>query len=220
MKDSVRTVPEAFFDFFAYLLPGYLFWIVVSGSTIFPFRRFLPPNMGAVEKMALDVFAGYCIGHLLTVLSTIIVAGPLNVLLGNPIHTLTGVQIPLITRFAAKLEPSFTQELLQKIQDRFGLQPDRHSFFLCENYVRSNNKEMGFLLRKRHGFEHLFRNLLLTELVFFVAFPGPVAARWLFGLIMVLTFLRYADYRTSWPKAVYENFFLLESSTEAKEEDR
>lgn len=164
------------------------------------------------EIALLSIIIGYIVGHILTTLSSIILVIPLNLLLGNPVHTLIGVEKPLIDKLSPKLEISFRQKIADKIKIKFGREIDKHSFFLCENYVRNNNKELGFLIRKRHAFEHLFRNLFISEilLLFLFDFDGIVYLIW--WVILLITFLRYFDYRVSWPKVAYENFYIMKDN--------
>jgi hypothetical protein len=209
MKTIVNLVPEAFFDFFSYFLPG-IFFVLPIARTVNFWSIFQGREVGAVWEVIAYFVAAYIFGHLLTTVSYLLIAKPINYFIGDPADSLIGIGKARIPKFQARLERAMISGIENIVSRKFKVRMDRHSFFLCENYVRTTRPDIGFLIRKRHAFEHLFRNLVVACLVLI---PLVTDSTWLiralFLSILVISLVRYFDYRVSWPKAVFENFYLL-----------
>lgn len=207
VKEGLRIIPEAFFDIFAYFLPGAFLLVMILHSECEAMKTLFEDPSGFKEGFAI-LLGGYIFGHLLTTLSAIVIVVPLNMLAGNPVHTLIGLEDGLVFRFRAVLSNDLVSKISLLAKEKFGSDIDKHTFFLCENYIRLNHPDTGFLIRKRHAFEHLSRNLCLASVIL-IFFVNSTFYIWFFGIFGLLCFLRYLDYRVSWPKVVYESFFLV-----------
>lgn len=207
MKENLKLIPEVFFDFFAYFIPGcfLLIFLLLDKN---PATHRIFKDIGNFREILLIVFGGYIFGHILTTLSTLIIVKPVDYLFGNPLHTLIGMEDGQIGKFRAKLSDNLISEISSVVQKKFKSKIDKHTFFLCENYIRANHPDIGFLIRKRHAFEHLCRNVVVSSLILLLTLRCSV-----FDVLLVsmgvVSLIRYFDYRISWPKVVYESFFLL-----------
>ncbi len=216
MKENLKLIPEVFFDFLSYCLPGSFFIVILllnSDSTIFGLLK----DSSQIKEGFVIVFGGYLCGHLLTTLSSIILVKPLNLLFGNPIHTLIGVTDDNVFKVRPKMSDDIILKIRSIIQKEFSSNVDKHTFFLCENFIRINHPDIGYLIRKRHAFEHLCRNVAVASLILLFIIEG-VEIKLLFGFIAGLSFIRYLDYRVSWPKVVYESFLLFSLGKSTKTE--
>lgn len=199
MKDLVNLVPEAFFDFFSYLLPGMVFVLplafIVDFWSIFPGEE-----VGDVWGIIAYCLVSYIFGHLLTTVSELAISKPINYLFGNPSESLIGIGKGKVARFQVRLEPTLIRGIEKIVSCKFRAEIDQHTFFLCENYVRTARPDIGFLIRKRHAFEHLCRNLVVGSFVLILLLivlmkdnTWPVLAILL--PILAVSFIRYLDYR-------------------------
>ena len=71
MNDNLKLIPEVFFDFLAYFLPGSFFILSISylkTEIIEP----LISNLTIISEILIFVLCGYICGHILTTLSTIL----------------------------------------------------------------------------------------------------------------------------------------------------
>ena len=195
MKENLKLIPEVFFDFLAYLLPGsFLLTLFLSNENL-AISQMLK-NINNVKEALIIVFGGYYCGHILTTLSRFIIVKPLNYLFGNPLHTLIGIEDGLTSKFRAKLSDDMISKISSAIKEKFSSPIDKHTFFLCENFIRINYPDIGFLIRKRHAFEHLCRNLVLVFLILFFSLNSKEFDVLLVS-IAVFSFIRYLDYRIS-----------------------
>lgn len=209
MKTIVDLVPEAFFDFFSYFLPG-LFFVLPVAHTINFWSILQGREAGAIWEIIAYCLAAYIFGHLLTTVSYLLISRPINYFIGDPTHSLIGIGKAKIARLQVRLSPTLISGIENIVSRRFKVKIDQHAFFLCENYVRTTRPDIGFLVRKRHAFEHLFRNLAVASLVLIILMTNSTwLIRALFMAILIISLVRYFDYRVSWPKAVFENFYLL-----------
>ncbi len=209
MKDLVSLIPEAFFDFFSYFLPG--LFLVLTAALSINFWSFFPAKDTVVTwQVVLYLVGAYVFGHLLTTVSELIILKPMNYLFGDPANSLIGIGKARISRFQAALDPNLISGITDIVNRKFKTNFNQHTFFLCENYVRASRPDIGFLVRKRHAFEHLCRNLVVASIALMILMAH---ATWqnqiLLAFVLVVFFIRYLDYRVSWPKAVFENFYLL-----------
>lgn len=209
MKNSIKLIPEAFFDIIAYFLPGCFLLILLLLGETFSFHQ-IPKDVNNFKEILFVLTAGYICGHILTALSTLIIVQPLDFLFGNPIHTLIGINVGIFNKYRHKLSDDLISGISFFIQKKFKSKIDKHTFFLCENYIRTNYPEIGFLIRKRHAFEHLHRNLVISYFILFFTMKTGVFDNLLILVsITVTSIIRYLDYRITWPKVVYENIYLL-----------
>jgi len=209
MKDLVNLVPEAFFDFFSYFLPG-LFLVLMAALNINLCTFFPEKATFGTWQVVLYLVVAYILGHLLTTVSELLILRPMNYLLGDPANSLIGIGKAKISRFQAVLDPSLISNITDIVTRKFKTNIDQHTFFLCENYVRASRPDIGFLVRKRHAFEHLCRNLVVASIALMILMAHTAwQNQVLLALVLVVFFIRYLDYRVSWPKAVFENFYLL-----------
>jgi hypothetical protein len=208
MKSIVDLIPEAFFDFFSYFLPG-LFFILFGSRVINVLPIFQNRNTGSIELIITYCVAAYLIGHFLTAISDLLIIKPLNFFIGDPADSLIGIGKGKFTSLQARLAPELIIGIENIVKDKFKLKIDRHTFFLCENYVRNSRPDIGFLIRKRHAFEHMFRNIIIVSLALIIFMTNDTSLRVLFLAILIISLVRYFDYRVSWPKAVFENFYIL-----------
>jgi len=207
MKENLKLIPEVFFDFISYFLPGSFFMIffLIDKNSI---MSLLFKDIGLIKEGFVILFGGYLCGHFLTTLSSILIVTPLNYLFGNPIHTLLGIEYETFFKSRIKMNDDILSKIRAIIKETFNLSVDKHTFFLCENFIRINHPEIGLLIRKRHAFEHLCRNVALASILLIFLIKGKEFTL-LFCLIAGISFIRYLDYRVSWPKVVYESFLLF-----------
>ena len=218
MKESIKLIPEVFFDFFSYFLPGIFLWLpltyVLINKGIFSFIA-----ISNFEKILIILLGSYICGHMLTTLSNLFVVKPVNYLLGDPIYTMIGIDEGKFKKSQYRLDEHLVASLSRMIRVKFKSELNKHTFFLCENYIRINYPDIGFLIRKRHAFEHLCRNLAIASFFLLITLSVLYSS---YGIkiplivIVILSLIRYFDYRISWPKVVYENFYLLCEQNEWK----
>ena len=210
MKESLKIIPEAFFDIIAYLIPGCFFIVFILLDSNFLTCQIIEHN-NPFYQMLIIVFAGYIAGHIITSISQLILVMPINYFFGNPTHTLIGLKDGKFLRFQTRLSDDLISKISSVIVKNFQTEIDKHTFFLCENYIRINYPDIGFFIRKRHALEHMCRNIALACLILLFILATDVFDMLLCS-ILVISIIRYLDYRISWPKVVYESFFLTASA--------
>ena len=208
MKENVKLIPEVFFDIISYLFPGGFFVLFLISNSSFPILEIFKVNNG-IKDVFIIIIGGYFCGHLLTTVSHFLIVTPLNYLFGDPIHTLIGVDCTRLFKKESKFSDDIISKISIMIKKKFGTPVDKHSFFLCENFIRLKHPEIGFIIRKRHAFEHLCRNTAVALILLMLILNNSKELNILYGIFAIVSLIRYMDYRITWPKVVYESFYLV-----------
>lgn len=188
MKDTVKGIPEAFYEVLTAFAPGV---IAVEGLVLSPwFQRVLVdssyhvPQLGAAEQLILVLFVSYALGQILTQVSNVLIRKPVWLLFGQPVNNLLNVGptpwLPYPLPFRDQAKVSRIREALN-LDSMIG--SDSHYLMdTCERFVRAKSSELGQLCQKRHGLVVFCRNIAFVAALLVPAY----IAIWKLALALLL----------------------------------
>ncbi len=213
MKETLKTIPEAYYDFLAILVPGF---ITLELLSISPLAQDSPIgsnllNLSLIDRTLFFILGGYVLGHGLTLLSDFLIRQPIQKLFGEPSKNLLNKGTALIKLYPKGFNSDFVVILESEIRKAFKVENvnlEAHSFFdVCEQYIKQHDYETGMLCQKRHGLEVLTRNMAIVLLVILpIYWSLGIIVRLVIILGIILFFLRWNYLRIRRAQFLYHSF--------------
>lgn len=211
-------IPEVYYDFLAMFVPGFVTVALVAYSpTVYralQVSTFLKDS--SLDRALFFSITGYAIGHVLTLLSDLIIRRPTWYLLGKSYERLLDRQDKRHLK-SVRYPKSFAPEYIHKIESAVnrvfqnaGNDLRAHSFLdLCEQFVKKKDPSAGMLCQKRHGLVVMCRNMVISMLICcsFYLKSGLFLAI-VFLLLSAVFFLRWNYLRIRRSEFLLHSFYL------------